>query len=369
MEYLLMNMDTPVAEIRAEKQIDDYSFSFGRIFESYLPYGAKENLTGWVSSRHASKHRREIENLMREMGIHDAVGFIDMTRALSLNDTFWIRKADSEECWSDVSLYTNPFDEVMANIAFDGAGMLGASFSTTSPEFGTSGHFQKCWVREDDRIKLVKRGTWHGKDTAANEGTEPYCEALATQLYQAVLSPDRFVRYDLTVYRGQLATQCDLFTSEEVGFVPFFAACRKPVNNIADVLDFYRQYGLEEQARIMFVLDAVLFNEDRHAGNHGLLVNNDTGEVLGVAPYFDLNLSLLPYMMEDDDPSAYGASRHPAIGTGFVSTAKALLDKETESMLRRLRDFKFINPGCACPDWRIEKLNQAVIGQVDRILS
>lgn len=57
----------------------------------------------------------------------------------------------------------------IAKIAFEG-GLYGKEFTTTSPEFGTSGSFAKCWVKEDDGIYLLKRGS----EGARNAGLEPY---------------------------------------------------------------------------------------------------------------------------------------------------------------------------------------------------
>ena len=34
----------------------------------------------------------------------------------------------------------------------------------------------------------------------------------------------------------------------------------------------------------MFVIDAVIFNEDRHKNNFGFIVNNDTQVIEGMAP-------------------------------------------------------------------------------------
>lgn len=34
-------------------------------------------------------------------------------------------------------------------------------------------------------------------------------------------------------------------------------------------------YGLQKEAVDMFIFDAVIFNEDRHKGNFGVLVDNE----------------------------------------------------------------------------------------------
>ena len=65
---------------------------------------------------------------------------LDVAHALSLNDTFWIKKADSALCWKDVSLYRNPFNEVISEAAFDGS-FSSSIFSSPSPEFSTDGQY------------------------------------------------------------------------------------------------------------------------------------------------------------------------------------------------------------------------------------
>ena len=92
-----------------------------------------------------------------------------------------MKRADEDISWNDVSLYRNPFDDVIARIAFDGTGMYGRQNSPTSPEFATSGSFAKCWVREGDQVSLLKRGS----EGYANAGFEPYSEVLAAEVLQA----------------------------------------------------------------------------------------------------------------------------------------------------------------------------------------
>ena len=124
-----------------------------------------------------------------------------------------MKRADEDISWNDVSLYRNPFDDVIARIAFDGTGIYGRQNSPTSPEFATSGSFAKCWVREGDQVSLLKRGS----EGYANAGFEPYSEVLAAEVLQAA-SIDH-VLYTIENFHGKLASKCPLFTSEKVGFV------------------------------------------------------------------------------------------------------------------------------------------------------
>ena len=180
MLYQLMNKDVVVATYKEREGIADFLYDEVERFDSYLPHGFT-TINDWIDGRQIAKHRNSIERLMRQLGLTTRHDFIGMARCLSLTDTFWMKSADEDISWSDVSLYRNPFDEVIARIAFDGTGMYGRQNSPTSPEYATSGSFAKCWVREGDKISLLKRGStgW------ANAGFEPYSEKLASDLLDA----------------------------------------------------------------------------------------------------------------------------------------------------------------------------------------
>lgn len=145
---------------------------------------------------------------MVELGINNQRGFINMVHCVSLTDTFWMRRAGSDLAWDDVSPYRNGFDDDVARIAFNGAGKYGRQFSSTSPEFGTSGSFDKCWLREEDGPHLIKRGS----SGYANAGFEPYSENLCSDIFEAA-GVDH-VPYSLRTYHKKLASDCPLFTSE-----------------------------------------------------------------------------------------------------------------------------------------------------------
>ncbi|MDO4182338.1 MAG: hypothetical protein Q4E12_01845 [Coriobacteriia bacterium] len=111
------------------------------------------------------------------------------------------------------SLYRNPFDDVIAHIAFDGTGVYGRQNSPTSPEFATSGSFAKCWIRENGQLFLLKRGS----SGSANAGFEPYSEKLASDLLEAAKVDH--VLYEVLRFHDKLACKCHIFTSEKQGFV------------------------------------------------------------------------------------------------------------------------------------------------------
>lgn len=298
---------------------------------------------------------------MRELGMDNRKGFVDMVRCVSLTDTFWMRRAGSGLSWGSVSLFHNAFDDAVARIAFDGVGMYGRQFSSTSPEFGTSGSFDKCWVRESDGPHLVKRGS----AGFANAGFEPYAEKLCSDIL--IAAQVRRVDYTLRTYHGKLASDCPLFTSEELGFVSAFRMFDHGLET-KRVLEFCAAHGGEESFREMMVMDAVCANVDRHAGNYGFIVDNATGKVRGMAPLFDHNMALLPYLMEGDDLDDYLENQGPKIGRSFVGMARALLTPEIRSKLIALKDFTYEDPGYGYPAWKLEFANRLKERQIEAIL-
>ena len=111
--------------------------------------------------------------LLADCGCRSLEGFLQVTHAASLNDTFWVKEADSPLCWAEVSLYANAFDPGITAAALTGS-PTPAALSAPSPEFTTGGRCPKCWQRDRDGIHLYKAGS-----SAA--GREALSEALAEE--------------------------------------------------------------------------------------------------------------------------------------------------------------------------------------------
>ncbi len=365
MLYQLMNKDVVVATYEEHFATGRYTYTEVERTDQYLPHGFT-TIDDWIDGRQIAKHRVAIEKLMRELGLTTRHDFIVMVRCLSLTDTFWMKRADEPLTWENVSLYRNPFDDVIARIAFDGTGMYGRANSPTSPEFATSGSFAKCWVREgagtDSRIFLLKRGS----EGWANAGFEPYSEALASQVLAAARIDH--VPYTIEMFHGKLASKCPLFTSEEVGFVSAHRFFTGPFD-IDDMLAFCAEHGAEDAFREMVVMDAVMANVDRHSGNYGFLVDNATGEVLRLAPLFDHNMTHLPMMMEQDDFDEYLSLIGPKIGDDFVVVARALITTPIRAQLVALKDFEYTDPGLGYPAWKLDAANRCKNRMIDAILA
>lgn len=359
-EYVLMNKNVEIASFEINDVLD--SINIIKQFTK-LPYWI-DDLGAFIRNRRAPKHRENIAQLLQQSGCSTLRGFIDITHALSLVDTFWVRPADSRLTWEKVSLYTHRFNEVVAKTAFEG-GLHGRELSTTSPEYGTDGSFAKCWIRENEVIRMLKRGS----SGASNAGLEPYSEFYAAQIIGEFTN--EFVSYDLRTVNSRVCSVCDIFTSEFLGYLPFDSVSTRHTD-ITEVLNKAKEYGLEAKFRRMFVVDAVIMNEDRHKNNFGFLVDNDAQTIVDMAPLFDHNVSLLPYAVEDDfqDIEKYLINKGPRIGNDWIPIAAFCLDPDLRRTLINLSDFKFKrHKKHNLPEWRLEALENIIHRNIERILS
>ena len=210
--YYLLNKDQIIAKFSVDPLLSEPVIE-DQYVELPSWYG---KLDTFITNRRAPKHRENIKKLLELSGCDTLEGFLNISHALSLVDTFWVKPVDSALEWKDVSLYTHPFNEVIAKTAFEG-GLHGRNLSTTSPEYGTDGSFAKCWIRENNIIKMLKRGS----SGARNAGLEPYSEYYASNVIKHFT--DNYVSYDLRTHNNRICSVCDIFTSEDYGFIPYAA--------------------------------------------------------------------------------------------------------------------------------------------------
>ena len=360
-EFILMDQELPMLCFFCERNVfDEPEFSEAEWLTELRPIGYGE-LSAFLTRRQAPKHRRHIKELLERYGCDDLEGFLRVTHALSLNDTFWVKEADSALEWDQVSLYRNEFDQLVSEAAFDGV-ISETDLSSTSPEFGTDGYYAKCWIRDGNGIWLYKSGS-------GLHVIEPVSEFLVSQLAQRICP--HTVSYDLDLYHDKLVSKCALFTSEAVGLAKASAVFRGE-QTIPRLLDACRSFDCEDDFRRMCVLDALTLNPDRHYGNFGFLFDNKTMAISGMAPVFDNNRALFPELDEDQlaAPDWYIEHCRPKIGRDFIITARGLLTEEIRADLEKLRGFQFENhPRLPISENRLELLSRLVQRQLKQILA
>ena len=326
-----------------------------------------EGLVKWLQRRVIPKNRAYVAEILKTFGlsVNDTKGIIDVCKGLSLNDSYWVVPQGFTGTFAQYNLYENRFSEILSLVAYTGIGQSDAAF-TTSPELTTNGMLPKAWrFIEGEGIYLYKGGTFG----AANTGNEPYSEFYASQVAQA-MGLDA-VAYELENWKGILASRCKLFTDIDTSYIPIGRIVRE--GGLKACLEYYRQLGPEayEQVKSMLVFDAVIYNEDRHFGNFGVLRDNHTGKVTGAAPAFDNGMSLFNFAMPEDfkDLDSYAKTRGTAYGVSFESVCQEVMGPVQARQLRKLIGFTFRrHPKLNWPEYRIEAIERHLQKRVRQLL-
>ena len=117
-----------------------------------------EGIIRWLERRVIPKNRAFVDEILKTLGLsrNDTKGIIDVCKGLSLNDSYWVVPEGFEGKFSRYNLYENRFSEILALVAYTGAGGSRQAF-TTSPELTTGGMLPKAWrYVEHDGIYLYK---------------------------------------------------------------------------------------------------------------------------------------------------------------------------------------------------------------------
>ena len=362
--YYLMNKDKLVLEfIKIENEFDtDITYKILKQYES-TPFGFQD-ITYWIEHRKAARYNSCLNEVMKRAGLYDNESFIKRTHAAGINDTFWIKAADENISWSEVSLYRKPFSSLISKLAFEGCEawdintflISGEELRSTdapqlhreelrrtdasqshsdkasyinAPELTSEGSFRKCFIKEDKPGEFGSDIYYYKREGNLGPGREPYCEILAAEIAKVIAPGLASVKYDLCRLDGVIATKCNIFTNENVGYASYSKVNTSRSYSLRDVWKYYCEIGAEQEFRELLIIDSLCFNQDRHSGNFGVLFDNDSMKVIGMAPVFDLNLSMFPYVeMEEFNnigDKLYGYS--PKLGNDFTQIGQLALNE------------------------------------------
>lgn len=370
-QYILLSKDTPLIEFNLLKtteiveyrQVNSYKLQITAIHKEnknlfpkrilLLKKINKEDLLNWIESRKIPKNRQFTENILNAIGDNEnPLRYADITQALSVNDAYWIKRIDQKIMWKDCNLYEHPFDERLSMVAFTGhsrkiKGLI------TSPEITSNGALKKCWKRIGDSIYLMKGDDIFPKKDGR---TQAILEYYACQIAQN-MGID-YVPYELGEFKHsnnekEIVCLSKLFTNENVGYVTadiFFASKGVDVEKIdytssKNQLKLANLFGKNKYADMM-IFDGIICNQDRHFGNFGYLINNNTGDFIKPAPIFDNGMSLLYRGAAVDlaNPLPYikGSGGEGVMGR-FDDRIWDFIEKRHLPFLRKLTTFKFQN--------------------------
>ena len=298
--FTIMHKDRKVAAIREDGTCTIYAPSF-MPYNLYLETADDldtrlnnlNNFYYWCSSRVLTLDRRFAKEILNSIGAKQAV--TDRDRAaiaifyhgLSLTDVYWIKFNRENVGFSDLSLFRHSLSGAFADVSLNGRSLTVQNAELLKPndaagDIGTQGVAPKAWIRENGTFYLLKNGD--ERDVKA--------ELLASKIARCFRAES--VAYDPSTFGNKLVSRSRIITSEGESLVSMEAVDVYCVNHGLDRDAFV----LKKDAyayHMMNLIDYLVGNTDRHWGNWGFLVSNDTNRLEKLYPLMDFNKSFLAY--------------------------------------------------------------------------
>lgn len=251
-------------------------------------------LTRWLDNRTVDTHRSHSRRLFKALRMRtnaDIAELIEAGHGISITDNWWIQRADENLDYRELKRY----NEELADIALFGASDSQKGDLSGYRELGTVGSFEKAWRFVDGKWYMYKQG----------RTPELISEYYAYQFLKAMgVHTAEYQIHRVVSEESGLESVCiiteDFTGNAAVDFEPFcnYFDDREEADYILPRLP----ETLHTDYVMMLFYDALLFNGDRHNQNVGLLRSSEDGSTLGLAPYFDFNLSLAAVGIPRIDP-------------------------------------------------------------------
>lgn len=243
---------------------------------------ADKNFLGWNSERVIPAGRVNIDTIRGKLG--NPVELSTKSLGLSLTDCYWFNPVEKDGfCWEDVNFHENGFESDLLLLR---KGQLHAPHR--SPDYTTGGVLDKFWFHSNGRSYLAKIGTIPGvQEEPVLAANEVVASKIANRLnipcteYQPILIDNEFgcvsecfAKKDENVVTAQsIAYQLDTYDANKV-------------------IDYIRNLGFGQDLDKMFLLDAIIGNNDAHLSNFALGMNCQTMEYTRFIPLYDNGSSL-----------------------------------------------------------------------------
>lgn len=252
----------------------------------------KDALSHFFHSRSLSVKRENAKYILNQLGIKQSDDFeshykaMMLCKALSVCDNYWITNNENEK-WEDVNVQNNPLHEVLQQIA-----LFGRSLSITgplrTPEITGQGAYAKAWYRENGKLFLFKANS--------NGGNESEREVSASNILDCFNVPH--VKYELTTKDDKIVCKCENMNFENTSLVDSMAFEDWTKKKNLNFYEIVKKIDSEMYFKTI-VVDYLIANSDRHSGNWGFYMNNETGKIACMHPLFDHNNAFDNAFMND----------------------------------------------------------------------
>lgn len=262
-----------------------------------------------------------------------------LCRAISINDTYWVKLGGEDVKWTDVNIRTNPLNDIIAQIALHGSSLT-IQGSLLSPEFTTHGAYAKAWRRhEDGSLWLHKKG---GETNA-----EARIEVMVSNLLDKTNVPH--CHYEAGTDNGCYVSMCPVMSTEDNAILygmDFISYCN--ANGLNPDTEMLRIDS--DMIYKMWIVDYLLANRDRHGQNWGFYYDSTTMDIKGCHPLYDHNNAFDNEWMNNPDAdyqfgnmtirqAAHRAAMHVKIAiTQEISRSDFITDRQYNCFMSRAKE-------------------------------
>ncbi len=247
-----------------------------------------DNFYHWCASRMLTLDREYAKEILNSIGARQPVTDKDRAQialsyhCLSLMDIFWTKEAEEQQTFSGLNLFENHLESTFVDVSLRGRQMTIQNSHLIADDLGTQGHYPKAWVRREDGFWLLKDG-----------GIEPVArELLAGRICSCFRL--KYVDYQEEYYDGEKVSASRLITSPAKSIVPMEYFEIYAMNHEIDKMEYILQLD-GYSYYMMNVIDYLIGNTDRHWGNWGLLVENETNQPVRLYDLMDFNQAFHSY--------------------------------------------------------------------------
>lgn len=297
MIYILMSKNTKLARIEISET--------GRIVKvdevynkNALPVGSlresvnlRDGLDSWWQGRSIPASREGLNRLLDSYNIASSSILAVKGLGLSLSDQYWIKPEGAVLSWDEINFFDNDFSQDIGEAFFNNE-FCDEHIDFRSPDNTSDGWLKKKWIIRNGERCLVKTGS-----SPFNQ--EPFNEVIASYIAEQ-LGIDS-VQYDLYEDEQQgVCSICRNFITKDTELVSAYALAQLKhksagVSLYAHLSEMAEEQGISnatESIDNMLVLDYIIANKDRHAGNFGFIREVNTLKYIGAAPIYDSGTSL-----------------------------------------------------------------------------
>lgn len=301
--YVLMHKNIPVCRMNISSDGDLSYIEVNEENAKHFPFGTLDNtmrFKKWWRDRAVPRTRNNAKNALQKLGFNSTSNMLINNLALSLNDCYWIRPANSNIRWEYVNLFSNKFEDDFGTLTLNENAIVNIKNKTTFRSATSAGELQKKWcIDKDGRRFMIKGNYGDSFQQSANE-------IFATSLHQKQgfknYVPYYKTEIEISDNRKGIGCSSYCFCSEKIESIPAWDILESRVkSNHISLFEHFKSICIENGIKekefddyfdYLFMSDFLLSNTDRHMNNIAVLRDADTLKFIGLAPIYDTGNSM-----------------------------------------------------------------------------